>query len=139
MGLDSEAWMEQKSKGLPTYLILFLLSLLVMILLSAQFLYTGIRGYLDRSPDAYYNITFGVISLISTAYISMQFRRRAMWASRQAVDVMSTVECLKCGFKSIRKFIKGDYVLKPAEGCPQCHEPMAVTSIYPEEKGKKPS
>ncbi|MFQ6076467.1 MAG: hypothetical protein ACE5Z5_10100 [Candidatus Bathyarchaeia archaeon] len=60
-----------------------------------------------------------------------------MWTLPTPAEIFTTTECLKCGFKNIRRFVKGDYVLKTSDSCPKCDEPMTVTSIYTEEKGKK--
>lgn len=130
--------MGEGSGGIPTSQILFIVSLLAMLLLSVHFLYTGYNAYQEGS-DWYTPLLTGMISLAATAYVSLQFRKKALWTAPAPSDVFTTTECMKCGFKNIRRFLKGDYVLKASDSCPKCEEPMTITTIYTEEKGKKES
>jgi uncharacterized ferredoxin-like protein len=52
-------------------------------------------------------------------------------------NVVTRIECQKCGFHQIRKFEKGDYVLKNASNCQKCAEPMLIVGIYVEEDKTK--
>jgi hypothetical protein len=52
--------------------------------------------------------------------------------------VTTTVECRKCGVKSVRDFQRGDYVYKELEACQKCpDDKMIITAIYKEVKEKE--
>jgi len=81
---------------------------------------------------------YGIIGVALSLYTVAQFRRRSHSKPIKEPDVMTTEECQKCGFKNVRKFVKGDYIMKTAEDCPKCKKPMTITSIYQiEDKSKK--
>jgi ribosomal protein L40E len=50
--------------------------------------------------------------------------------------ITTTIECRKCGFKSVREFQRGDYIFKEVEPCQKCNEKMLITAIYREVKEK---
>jgi hypothetical protein len=51
---------------------------------------------------------------------------------------MTTIECRKCGSKSVREFQRGDYVFKELEPCQKCpDDKMLITAIYKEVKEKE--
>jgi hypothetical protein len=52
--------------------------------------------------------------------------------------VMTTVECKKCGTKTVREFQRGDYVYKDLEACPKCPDTkQLITAVYKEVKEKE--
>jgi hypothetical protein len=107
-----------------------------MLSLSAYYLYQALGAYAEGSTDrALFFAIIGLTGIGVTAYMMSTLMKRA--AKRITPPVMSTIECLKCGFKSIRKFAKGDYVFKTEGNCQKCNEPMLITAIYAEEVKKK--
>jgi len=72
-------------------------------------------------------------------YMLLQLRVKPLKLGFEIQDVLTTVECPKCGYKNSRDFRRGDYIFKIVEPCPKCNENMIVSSIYrkPKEKEKK--
>jgi ribosomal protein L40E len=55
----------------------------------------------------------------------------------EAPKVMTTVECRKCGSKSVREFQRGDFVFKELDSCQKCDDKQLITAIYKEVKEKE--
>ena len=107
-----------------------------MLSLSAYYLYQALGAYTEGSMDrALFFAIIGLTGIGVTVYMMSTLMKRV--AKRITPPVMSTIECLKCGFKSIRKFAKGDYVFRTEGNCQKCNEPMLITAIYAEEVKKK--
>ena len=53
------------------------------------------------------------------------------------LEIITVTECQKCDFKNIRKFVKGDFVMKEADDCPKCKKPILITAIYQKPEAKK--
>jgi predicted RNA-binding Zn-ribbon protein involved in translation (DUF1610 family) len=81
----------------------------------------------------------GATTLVVSAYLWLQTRKRMLRLRVEILPVNTTVECQKCGFKNIRDFQRGDYVYKHVEDqCPKCNEKtMAIGSIFRELKDKE--
>jgi glucan phosphoethanolaminetransferase (alkaline phosphatase superfamily) len=85
-----------------------------------------------------YGIMASVGTVLSISSIT-QMRRRMVSLHTIAAKVLSTVICASCGFKVVRVFSTGDYVMKEVGQCQQCKGAMRVDSIYAEDtKPKKP-
>lgn len=85
-----------------------------------------------------YGIMASVGTVLALSSIT-QMRRRMVMLHTLATRVLSVVLCANCGFKVIRTFGVGDYVLKEVGQCQQCKGTMRLDSIYAEElKPKKP-
>jgi hypothetical protein len=82
-------------------------------------------------------VIIGIAGLGLSGYVILQLRRRATRLSVVVPPVMTTVECKKCGTKSIREFQRGDYVFKELEPCQKCNDKMMITAIYREVKEKE--
>jgi hypothetical protein len=67
----------------------------------------------------------------------LQSRKRVASMKIEAPKVMTTIECRKCGFKSVREFQRGDFVFKDLEACQKCDDKMIITAIYKEVKEKE--
>jgi len=94
--------------------------------------------YTDRLDLAGYLLVIGFIAMTLSVYVLLQSRRRAVSMKIETPAIMTTVECRKCGFKSVREFQRGDYVFKelgPCEKCPD--DKMMITAIYKEVKEKE--
>lgn len=85
-----------------------------------------------------YGIMASVGTVLAISSIT-QMRRRMVVLQHLAAKVLSQVICASCGFKVVRTFSTGDYVLKDVGQCQQCKGTMRVDTIYAEEtKPKKP-
>ncbi len=84
-----------------------------------------------------YGIMASVGTVLAISSIT-QMRRRMVVLQHLAAKVLSQVICASCGFKVVRTFSTGDYVLKDVGQCQQCKGTMRVDTIYAEEiKPKK--
>jgi hypothetical protein len=103
-----------------------------MLSIGLYFIYNAIQAYIIGEVEVagYYSIT-GIIGVGMSIYMVSMLRRKA---STQNIypKVMTTIECNICGLKKLRKFEKGDYVLKNVENCLKCNQPMEITAIYAE-------
>jgi len=125
-------------RGGSVVFLVFLVSIIVMILLSAQALYTSYSSFKNGQMDqASYYFLFGSAGLASSLYALTKLRIRVDLTTPKELGVLTEIECGKCGFKNIRRFAKGDYILKTGENCPKCNEPTTMTAIYQEEKENK--
>lgn len=119
----------------------FLLAIIMItLLLSLASIYQGIDAYTkDDSASGNLFLTIGVTTLIISTYLWFQTRRRMLKLSMAIQPINTTVECHKCGFKNVREFQPGDYVLKHTEDqCPKCNEKtMTIGSIFREVKEKE--
>jgi len=84
-----------------------------------------------------YMAVLGLISLTLATYVLMQSRRHATTMKIVTPQVMTTIECKKCGIKEVREFQRGDYVYKELEKCQKCDDKRMITAIYKEVKEKE--
>jgi len=109
--------------------------ILVMLVLSAIAVY--LATVMSENDQGIFLI-LGAVGIALSTYLLFQTRRKVRSIS-QIQRIVTTVTCQKCGFKTVRDFQRGDFVLKDAEACPKCSEKMLISSIYREvdEKEKK--
>jgi hypothetical protein len=115
--------------------IVTLLVLAAMVIFSSYSLYNAIVSAETSSGDASFSTLLGMIGLSVTAYLVMQLLRKP-YTQKDPPKVVTTIECRKCGLKSVRAFVIGDHILKASEKCQKCDEPMLITGIYAEETKK---
>ena len=118
---------------------LFILSLLVMAFLigiSVSSLYVGYNLYRSGEEEYLIYLATGFFGFILVVYGANKMRRRIVVIQPIEFNVVSVAECNKCGFRDVRKFESGDYVLKTRGDCPKCKGSMLITSIYHEDKQK---
>jgi len=119
----------------------FLLAIIMITLvLSLASIYYGIESYTkNNSADGSLFLTMGVTTLIISAYLLLQTRKRMLTVGMAMQPLNTTLECQKCGFKNIREFQRGDFVFKHAEDqCPKCNEKtLTIGSIFREVKEKE--
>jgi hypothetical protein len=112
--------------------IVLALSLTALILAVNAFSYENqvVAGYL---------LLIGFLGVALSTYVLFQTRRRILSLRIETPPITTTVECKKCGFKSVREFQRGDYVFKEIGPCQKCNEKMLITAIYREvkERGKE--
>jgi hypothetical protein len=122
---------------ISTYLMLIVLIVLalsiVALVLSVQAFVAGnemVAGYL---------LVIGFIAMGLSAYVLLQSRRRVARMKIEAPKVMTTIECKKCGFKSVREFKRGDFMFRELDACQKCDDKQMITAIYKEVKEKEKS
>ncbi|MGB9960316.1 MAG: hypothetical protein ACPLKQ_07355 [Candidatus Bathyarchaeales archaeon] len=117
-----------------------LLIIFVTLALSLSALILAIQAYsYGNDVVAAYLILLGFVGVASSTYVLFQTRKRIMRLRIETPPITTTIECKKCGFKSVREFQRGDYIFKEVETCQKCNEKMLITAIYREvrEKGKE--
>ena len=118
-----------------------LLIIFITLALSLIALILAITSFsIGNEVVAGYLLLAGFIGIAISGYVVLQTRRRIMHLKVEKPPIMTTIECKKCGFKSLREFQRGDYVFKELEPCQKCNDKMMITAIYREikEKGKEP-
>lgn len=124
----------------PASYIVYIFLILVLGALSIALYYT-FEAFLSfgtgLNQEGFYQLTIGLLGVIMSMYMFMQFRKRLTLVRAPPPRSMITIiECKKCGLKRLRKFAKGDFVLKNVENCEKCNIPMVITGIYAEEAKK---
>lgn len=106
------------------------LSLTALILAINAFSYGNevVAGYL---------LLIGFVGVALSTYVLLQSKKRIKSLKIETPPIMTTIECGKCGFKNVREFNRGDYVLKEVEPCQKCNENMMITAIYREVREKE--
>jgi hypothetical protein len=80
----------------------------------------------------------GLIALSMSSFTLFQSRRQVAEMKIEIPKVMTTIECRKCGTKTVREFQRGDFVFKELDACQKCpDEKQIITAIYKEVKEKE--
>ena len=80
----------------------------------------------------------GLIALTMSSFTLFQSRRQLAEMKIEIPKVMTTIECRKCGTKTVREFQRGDFVFKELDACQKCpDEKQMITAIYKEVKEKE--
>ena len=120
---------------ISTYLMIIVLLVLalsvVALILSANAFIAG------NEMVSVYLLAVGFIAMGLSFYVIFQSRKRATSMKIDAPKVMTTIECKKCDFKSVREFQRGDFVFKDLDACQKCSDKMIITAIYKEVKEKE--
>jgi UPF0716 family protein affecting phage T7 exclusion len=117
-----------------------LMIVLIVLALSLVALALAVSAYISGKGEivAGYLLVIGFIAMALSVYVLLQSRRRVMKMKIEAPQVMTTIECKKCGHKSVREFQRGDYVFKELGPCQKCpDDKMMITAIYKEVKEKE--
>ena len=115
----------------------FMIVLLVMALSLVSFALAVNAFALGEDIVAGYLVIIGVIAMALSTYVLLQSRRRMTTMKLATPSMMTTIECRKCDFKSVREFQRGDYVFKELDKCQKCDDKMIITAIYKEVKEKE--
>jgi ABC-type multidrug transport system fused ATPase/permease subunit len=130
--------MSENSSPTTTKISTYLMSIVLIVLaLSIVALILAVNFYPSRPDMAVFLLLIGFIAMSLSVYILFQSRKHMASMKIEAPKVMTTVECKKCGFKSVREFQRGDFVFKELEACQKCEDKMLITSIYKEVKEKE--
>jgi len=119
-----------------------LIMIFITLALSLTALILAVTSFnIGNEVVAEYLLLIGLIGIALSGYVLLQTRRRIMRLRIETQPITTTIECKKCGFKSIREFQRGDYVFKELEPCQKCNDKMMITAIYREvkEKGREPA
>ena len=120
---------------ISTYVMMIVL---IVLALSIVALMLSINAFIaGNEMVAGYLLIIGFIAMALSVYVLLQSRKRIASMRIEAPKVMTTVECRKCGFKSVREFQRGDFVFKELEACQKCEDKMMITAIYKEVKEKE--
>jgi hypothetical protein len=115
-----------------------LVVIFITLALSLTALYLAITAlFTGETTVSGYLLLAGFLGLGLSTYMLFQTRRRIQRLSIKVPPVTTTIECGKCGFKSIREFERGDHIFKEVEPCQKCNEKMMITAIYREVKEGK--
>ncbi len=130
--------MSEKSPPSSRFSSIMIVIILVALGLSIAAFYQAIIAYGNQefTVGSYFAL-IGIMGLTFLTYMMIQTRRKTLKLPIQAQRVATTILCQKCGFKNIRDFQRGDYILKDTEECPKCNKKMIIASIYREVKEKK--
>ena len=120
---------------ISTYLMMIVL---IVLALSVVAIMLSVNAFIvGNEVVAGYLLLIGFIAMALSVYVLLQSRKRTASMKIEAPKVMTTVECKKCGFKSVREFQRGDFVFKELEACQKCEDKMMITAIYKEVKEKE--
>jgi len=106
----------------------------VLMVLSIGFLVQAYSAYIGgyREIALYYFMT-GLMGLALSVYtLAQTVLRRPRIPTSKEYKVHTIMHCLRCGFRDLRPFRRGDYVLGPGDNCPRCLTPMVILAIYRE-------
>jgi hypothetical protein len=132
----------QKISSYIMMIVFIVLALsVVSIILAVSVYLTGVSTPSQASTD---DLTAGFLAVIGLVAMTMsiitlyQSRRQAAEMKIEVPKVMTTIECKKCGTKTVREFQRGDYVYKDLDACPKCPDTkQIITAVYKEIKEKE--
>lgn len=129
-----------KKEQTPARISTFTMMMIFIVLaISFAAIILAIQAYsvYENQFAAAYLMFIGILGVALSLYTIMQVRKRLARLKIESPPVVTTIECKKCGFKSVREFQRGDYVFKEVEPCKKCNENMMITAIYREFKEKR--
>ena len=126
----------QTTTRISTFVFLVVLAVYALSIIAFVFA-ASLYGSTDQPLVWIYMLALGVISMSLATYVLLQSRRHVTNMKIVPPQVMTTVECKKCGIKTVREFQRGDYVYKELEKCPKCDDKQLITAIYKEVKEKE--
>lgn len=131
--------MSKASSSTTTRISSFVLAVIFITLaLSLTAIYLAATAFFtEETTVSGYLLLVGFLGLALSTYMLFQTRRRIQRLRIKAPPVTTTIECRKCGFKSIREFQRGDHIFKEVDPCQKCNEKMLITAIYREVKERK--
>lgn len=125
---------EEKPKTKTPTLLSTIVS--ITIILSLVFFFLSFEAFAKGEFDnGLWLALIGIIGLgVSTfgVFLLLQTRKAVRELIMKPQKVLTELLCQKCGFKNVREFQRGDYILQVSEPCPKCNEKMIIDSIYHE-------
>lgn len=115
---------------------LLLVIILVFFILSLAALFIAVESLIEQTDtlNSYSFLLIGFFGLALSIYMLLQNRGKPMHVILELPRVITTLECPKCDFKSVRDFQRDDYIFKETGSCQKCNETMKITAIYREAK-----
>jgi hypothetical protein len=116
-----------------------LLIVLIVLALSIAALGLAVNAFLaGEETFAGYLFVIGAIAMTLSVYVLLQSLRHVTNIKIANPAMMTTIECKKCGVKTVREYQRGDYIFKELEPCQKCPDTkMMITAIYKEIKEKE--
>jgi DNA-directed RNA polymerase subunit RPC12/RpoP len=116
-----------------------LMIIFVTLTISLIVLIVAINAFINEQEVSFagYLLLIGFLGVAISTYLLFQTRRRIMSLRIEVPQITTTIECKKCGFKSVREFQRGDYIFKEVDPCQKCNEKMLITAIYREVREKE--
>ncbi|MHA2394487.1 MAG: hypothetical protein ACXAEX_21350 [Promethearchaeota archaeon] len=115
-------------KGVTFKSILKNLVSIILIILGAVFIYTGII------PDQVYSWSVGFM-LICFGATLLQMQKSPSEPIKQTLTILI---CNLCGITKVRNYEKGDFIFRKTGQCDSCNDIMEIKQIY-SVKLKKPT
>jgi predicted ferric reductase len=130
--------MSEKSSSASTKISTYLMMIVLIVMaLSIVALVSAVSLYESDFQFAVVLLAMGLLAMGLSVYVLLQSRKRMASMKIEAPKVMTTIECKKCGFKSVREFQRGDFIFKDLDPCQKCNDKMIITAIYKEVKEKE--
>jgi cation transport ATPase len=130
--------MSRTSSSATSKIPLFVLMVIfVTLALSFAALIFAVSVFKPDTTESWTLIMLGFLGVLISTYVLFQTRRRLSKLRIAVPPVTTTIECKKCGFKSVREYQRGDYIFKEGEPCQKCNDKMLITAIYKEVKEKE--
>jgi hypothetical protein len=113
-----------------------LVAILIVFILSLSALFVAVQSIIEQTDilNSYSFLAIGFFGLALSIYVLLQAKGKPMQVTLELPKVITTLECPKCDFKSVRDFQKEDYIFKETGSCQKCNETMKITAIYREAK-----
>lgn len=123
----------ENAKKISPFLLVIIL---VFFILSLAALFIAVESLIEQtdSLNSYSFLLIGFFGLALSIYMLLQNRGKPMRVTLELPRVITTLECPKCDFKSVRDFQRDDYIFKETGSCQKCNETMKITAIYREAK-----
>lgn len=123
----------ENAKKISPFLLVIIL---VFFILSLAALFIAVESLIEQtdSLNSYSFLLIGFFGLALSIYMLLQNRGKPMRVTLELPRVITTLECPKCDFKSVRDFQRDDYIFKETGSCQKCNETMRITAIYREAK-----
>lgn len=115
--------------------IIVVLALSVSALGQAYFVFNDSDPAVSGQTGLY--LLIGFVGLAFSTYMLFQTKRRMERFTLKVPPVTTTIVCSGCGFKSVRDFERGDFILKEIGPCTKCEGKLSVSAIYRELKKKE--
>jgi hypothetical protein len=120
---------------MSTYLLMIVLIVLALSIVSLIF---SVSAFVEGNElVSGYLLVIGFLAMGLAGYVLFQSRKRVASMKIEAPKVMTTIECRKCGIKTVREFQRGDFVFKDLDPCQKCDDRMVITGIFKEVKEKE--
>lgn len=123
----------ENAKKISPFLLVIIL---VFFILSLAALFIAVESLIEQTDtlNSYSFLLIGFFGLALSIYMLLQNRGKPMHVTLELPRVITTLECPKCDFKSVRDFQRDDYIFKETGSCQKCNETMKITAIYREAK-----